>query len=608
MASKARTVAVNEEVQRNLDLAVISDKVDKLARDSESSHQARDARVDQLQGSMDELKKMFKEYISGKQVETGEGSNSAARQEEREEEVRMRMKERQQVNLGDFQDETKRGRDYRQGDNQFQNQRMNLPRFDFPIFTGEHPIEWIEEAEFYFDTYQTADAYKSRMASMNFSGDAREWYRSYKISNPHPPWPILKEEVMEFFTKTAVKPFDEFKRVYQKGSVDDYIKEFQRAQSRLICQTRVDNDEFFLGYFISGLRDEIRNTIALFNPVTIKDAFKIARQIEVSLETNTRKTYSNSNRPQIGYDTGDNREQSKNWGDTTSFIAKNHMKPQGTLSIEERRIKGLCFKCNEKFFPGHKCNRQAIHLLTDQGGYKQLELDYAEGYGEEEASLAVCDLSNSSTNGARIAGSINLMPITALIDSGSTHSFLNPKIAHRLKLHVTPSNPLRVMTAGNEELCTKLMCENQKFELQKQELEANFRLLEVRGYDMILGLDWLAEVSPVHIDLRKGILDLKHNGNPVQLKVGQKVAEVKVCEQVPEVSTKKSDPNKLIVRLFHLDGGEWWPVEEEWSSCLGFNPFPGETDGFNEPRDVQVWRDYRRYKLEGELSLKGEGL
>ena len=43
--------------------------------------------------------------------------------------------------------------------------------------------------------------------------------------------------------------------------------------------------------------------------------------------------------------------------------------PPLTLSdaeIDEKRSKGLCFWCDEKFFPGHKCQHKKLHMLTIQ--------------------------------------------------------------------------------------------------------------------------------------------------------------------------------------------------------------------------------------------------
>lgn len=80
----------------------------------------------------------------------------------------------------------------------------------------------VEDCQFYFEAFQTPEMYKTRMATMNFTGDAREWYRSYKIDKPHPPWQILVEEVLDFFSSTTGKPIDEFQRIQQSGSVEEY--------------------------------------------------------------------------------------------------------------------------------------------------------------------------------------------------------------------------------------------------------------------------------------------------------------------------------------------------------------------------------------------------
>ena len=51
----------------------------------------------------------------------------------------------------------------------------------------------------------------------------------------------------------------------------------------------------------------------------------------------------------------------------THFLPKSN--PPLTLSdaeIDEKKSKGLCFWCDEKFFPGHKCQHKKLHMLTIQ--------------------------------------------------------------------------------------------------------------------------------------------------------------------------------------------------------------------------------------------------
>lgn len=33
------------------------------------------------------------------------------------------------------------------------------------------------------------------------------------------------------------------------------------------------------------------------------------------------------------------------------------------MSLEEKKAKGLCFRCNEKYHYGHKCSDKGLHSL-----------------------------------------------------------------------------------------------------------------------------------------------------------------------------------------------------------------------------------------------------
>jgi len=46
--------------------------------------------------------------------------------------------------------------------------------------------------------------------------------------------------------------------------------------------------------------------------------------------------------------------------------------------LAERRSKGLCFNCDDKFFPGHRCKK----LFTIEAIYE--EEDLTEGEGRED--------------------------------------------------------------------------------------------------------------------------------------------------------------------------------------------------------------------------------
>jgi Retroviral aspartyl protease len=62
------------------------------------------------------------------------------------------------------------------------------------------------------------------------------------------------------------------------------------------------------------------------------------------------------------------------------------------------------------------------------------------------------------------------------------------------------TNPMVVMMATGIKVVTNSKCLNFKFSLQGHEFWADMRILDIKGYDMILGLDWLAQYRPMQVD------------------------------------------------------------------------------------------------------------
>lgn len=265
MAGKTRSTAPTDEVL--IDLATLNDRFNQ----SESSQREVGNRVSQLENQMnsaahqlatntqqlaansqqlDEIMRVLKSRFPDPNPEMGETSNTGAKQWGRDRGLGTRRDDPFRTGPEEVLFDSRRGRDERHGDNP--HQRCNLPRLYFPSFDGSDPADWVENCEFYFEMFQTPDLYQSRMATMHFAGEAKDRYRCFKIANPFPTWPVLVEEVMEFFSSNDGNPVDEFKRVHQIGKVDEYVKKYLQAKSRLTYKKGIHNEEFYVEGFISG--------------------------------------------------------------------------------------------------------------------------------------------------------------------------------------------------------------------------------------------------------------------------------------------------------------------------------------------------------------------
>lgn len=85
--------------------------------------------------------------------------------------------------------------------------------------------------------------------------------------------------VVRFGTGRLENPFEELKEIKQKGSVEDYIEDFEMFSAQ--CGRLSERQ--FLGYFVGGLRRDIKNRIRTLKPKNRYQAMQLARDIEVEL-------------------------------------------------------------------------------------------------------------------------------------------------------------------------------------------------------------------------------------------------------------------------------------------------------------------------------------
>jgi Retrotransposon gag protein len=162
---------------------------------------------------------------------------------------------------------------------------FRMLRIDFPKYDGGDPIEWKMNCEFYFEIYQVSEVYKIRMAVMHFSEEMNEWYRILDSGNQIPSWDLLVEEVSNRFKLVTIKhPVDEFKRLHQTGTMEEYIKRFGRVKAKLMYYDPHLNEDFYIQGFCNGFKEEVRHLVEILKPRKLNEAFNYAYKIELSIE------------------------------------------------------------------------------------------------------------------------------------------------------------------------------------------------------------------------------------------------------------------------------------------------------------------------------------
>jgi RNase H-like domain found in reverse transcriptase/Reverse transcriptase (RNA-dependent DNA polymerase)/Retroviral aspartyl protease/Integrase zinc binding domain len=164
---------------------------------------------------------------------------------------------------------------------------------------------------------------------------------------------------------------------------------------------------------------------------------------------------------------------------------------------------------------------------------------------EEQLVTLSGTTSLTSHNTLKYKGFIQTIPICVLIDTGATHSFINPHLVHVLELPVQPQPTKVFRSAGDERLITDKYCPQVEFTLQDHKFTADLKLLPVPGYDIILGCDWISKMGDVTINLQKGCMVVSLEGKQIKLPTSPILADVHIIDSVFNVTKEEKKGSHL---------------------------------------------------------------
>jgi hypothetical protein len=101
----------------------------------------------------------------------------------------------------------------------------------------------------------------------------------------------------------------------------------------------------------------------------------------------------------------------------------------------------------------------------------------------------------------------------ALADTGSTNTFMDYQFALKHNIPLTQTNKRSVKVAGGGILSSEFMAYNCSFSVQGHKFQVDFRILELQGSDVILGVNWFKTYNPVTFDFVARSLTIGINGS-----------------------------------------------------------------------------------------------
>lgn len=151
-------------------------------------------------------------------------------------------------------------------------------------------------------------------------------------------------------------------------------------------------------------------------------------------------------------------------------------------------------------------------------------------------------------NTFRLYGLINNTHITILVDNGSTHNFVQPRVAKFLNLCMQDTVPLRVMVGNDSVLDCRQLCPDTIILIQDHTFVVTLHVLPLTGADAVLGVEWLRTLGPIMTDYSMFTMQFTHSGQPVNLH-----ADVQINENLASAhQVKRMLTTNATSGLFHL--------------------------------------------------------
>ncbi|GKB27942.1 retrotransposable element Tf2 [Tanacetum coccineum] len=236
--------------------------------------------------------------------------------------------------------------------------------------------------------------------------------------------------------------------------------------------------------------------------------------------------------------------KSNSVGQSSGYVTKNRVHKPYRLTqreLEDKRAKGQCFYCDQKYAPGHKCSGQlhSIEVICEGDFDNYIDGDdetYEDCVGDmvgvtDSPQITLNALSGlNSYQTMRVRGRVGKQVVHILIECGSTHNFLDIHTAKKLGCRLAKTTPMQVSVANGQRMMSTSVCHDLKWSLQNEVFTSDVMLLPLGGYEMVLGIQWLATLGDMQcnfnfnheVQSQKQTTSIeRHEQHPCTLDAGQ---------------------------------------------------------------------------------------
>jgi hypothetical protein len=127
-------------------------------------------------------------------------------------------------------------------------------------------------------------------------------------------------------------------------------------------------------------------------------------------------------------------------------------------------------------------------------------------------------------------------PATVLFDSGASHSFISSSFVVRHQLPIIIMKQTMLVSSPGGEMRTKHICPAISITIRGVDFLANLIVLDSKGIDIILGMDWLSKYVRVILCAKRAIRLTKEDGTIVEFSAVIPAEQVSLLNKVQGTS------------------------------------------------------------------------
>ncbi|KAL6286677.1 hypothetical protein ACE6H2_011067 [Prunus campanulata] len=386
-------------------------------------------------------------------------------------------------------------------------------KLDLERFSGDDPYGWLASAERFLNYYGVPAHDKVTVAAVHLTGDASLWMRWFEQRFPA-DWNLFSSLLLQHFGPADMHDLEaHFSHIQQTASLEEYFALF----TKLACRVPDWTDSQLKNVFIGGLKADLRFDVQALQPSSLSEAKRLAQVFNTKIQN--RRTI-----PRPSYLRPLPSPSTSHLPSPPTPVPRHISAPPlpqtparrlTQADAQDRRARGLCFNCDEKYKLGHRCVAPVVALI-EAATLEEDPLEFHDcpqtpddpGY----TPLADPCFTIHSLTGAlfpqtmRLQGMVHNAPIHIFVDSGATFNFLHPTLARKLALPVDTSSVQHLYTASGEHLSTQGAVHDLSVQIQGYTLSSSFKLLPVAGCDLLLGAEWLETLGLIEWDFKHKVM------------------------------------------------------------------------------------------------------